>query len=116
MRASADYYTYTLLEAGRCVAARASYESNRYDEHLARAKRHLAEAESRAYYAGYLTIHADIHVTRAQLAKLAGFAQAMHEHCAKAIAICNDPTCDYAWAKQDAEKLLEGSDEATEGD
>ncbi|MGB2987653.1 MAG: hypothetical protein WBE26_17445, partial [Phycisphaerae bacterium] len=99
-------YTYALLEAGRCAAARAGYEGDHHDEHVAAAKRYLAEAESRADYAGYRLIHADIHVTRAQLAKLAGDTQAMHEHCKEAIAICNDPTCDYAWAKQDAQGLI----------
>ena len=98
--------TCALLEAGRCAAARAGYESDRYEEHVADAKRCLAEAESRADYAGYRIIHADIHVTRAQLAKLAGDAQAMHEKGEKAIAICNDPTCDYAWAKEDAQALI----------
>ena len=82
---------------------------NRCDEHVARAERYLDEAESRADYAGYRTIHADIHVTRAQLAKLAGDMQAMHEQCKKAIDICNDPTCDYAWAKEDAERLIADS-------
>ncbi len=105
------FYTCALLEAGRCAAARAGYEGDRYDEHVARAKRHLADAESRADYAGYLLIHADIHVTRAQLAKLAGDMPAMHEQCEKAIAICNDPTCDYAWAKQDAERLMANSED-----
>ena len=103
------YYTYALLEAGRCAAARAAHEPDRNDERVARAKRYLADAESCADYAGYRVIKADIHVTRAQLAKLAGFAQAMHEQCEKAIAICNDPTCDYAWAKQDAERLIADS-------
>ncbi|MCH7885401.1 MAG: hypothetical protein IIC01_09145, partial [Planctomycetes bacterium] len=65
-----------------------------------------AEAESRADYGGYREIHADIHVTRAQLAKLAGDAQTMHEQCEAAIAICDDPTCDYAWAKEDALALM----------
>ena len=51
-----------------------------------------------------------IHVTRAQLAKLAGDAQAMQEQCEQAIAICDDPTCDYAWAKQDALALLADTD------
>jgi hypothetical protein len=114
------YYTFALLEAGRCAAARAGYEGDRCDEHVDRARRYLAEAESRADYAasreypgGYRTIHADIHVIRAQLAKLAGDAQTVHDQCKKAIAICNDPTCDYAWAKQDALALLADTDSET---
>ncbi len=63
--------------------------------------------------AGYRVIHADIHVTRAQLAKLADDMPAMHEQCEKAIAICNDPTCDYAWAKHDAADLMADTDSAT---
>jgi len=94
----------------RCAAARAGYERDRRDEHVDRAKRYLAEAESRADYAGYRTILADIHVTRAQLARLAGDAQTMRKQCEKAIAICDDPTCDYAWAKQDAQSLLADTD------
>ena len=111
-------YTYALLEAGRCAAARAEYEPDRREAHVASAKRYLAEAESRANFAasdeypgGYQIIHADIHVTRAQLAKLASDTQGMHEQCEKAIAICNDPTCDYAWAKQDALALLADTDQ-----
>ncbi len=105
------YYTCALLEAGRCAVARAGYEGDRYAEHVARGKRYLAEAESRADYAGYRIIHADIHVTRAEFAKLAGDMPSMHEQCEKAIAICNDPTCDYAWAKQDAERLMANSED-----
>ena len=100
------YYTYALLEAGRCAAARAVYEPDRGEEHVARAKRYLAEAKSRADYAGYRLILADIHVTYAQLAKLRGDTKTMREQCEAAKAICNDPTCDYAWAREDAEKLL----------
>ena len=37
----------------------------------------------------------------------------MHELCEKAIAICNDPTCDYAWAKQNALALLGDTDSET---
>ena len=90
----------------RCAAARAGYEGERCDEHVTGAARYLAEAESRADYAGYRIIQADIHVTRAQLAKLAGDMPAMHEQCEKAIAICEDPTCNYAWAKKDASALM----------
>ncbi len=103
------YNTCALLEAGRCAAARAAYEGDRCDEHVARAKRHLTEAGSRADYAGYCIIHADIHVTRAQLARLAGDTQTMRKQCEAAIDICDDPTCDYAWAKEDALALLAGT-------
>ena len=47
------------------------------------------------------------------LAKLAGDGKAMHEQCEKAIAICDDPICDYAWAKQEASALLADTDSET---
>lgn len=40
----------------------------------------------------------------------AGDEQAVRVQCDKAIAICNDPTCDYARAKQDAQALLADTD------
>ena len=33
--------------------------------------------------------------------------EAMRRHCEVAIAICNAPDCGYAWAKQDAQALLD---------
>ena len=46
-------------------------------------------------------------VARAELAKLADDEEGMGEQCAKAIAICDEPDCGYAWAKQDAQALLD---------
>ena len=31
----------------------------------------------------------------------------MRRHCDEAIAICDAPDCGYAWAKQDAQALLD---------
>ncbi len=74
--------------------------------HVAEATRCLDEAEQRATGAGYRPILADLHVARADLAKLAGQEDAMRKHCQEAIKICNAPDCGYAWAKQDANALL----------
>ncbi|UCC29341.1 MAG: ATP-binding protein [Phycisphaerales bacterium] len=103
------YLTYALLGAGRCAVTRAKYEPDRREEFVAEADRYLAEAEDRAQYAEYRLIQADTHVARAELAKLTGDEQKMREHCEQAIAICDDPACGYAWAKQDAEALLSES-------
>jgi hypothetical protein len=73
---------------------------------MQQAKRRLDEVEQRAAFAEYRLIEADAHVSRAELAKLAGDEQTMRKECEAVIAICDDPTCGYAWAKQDAEKLL----------
>ena len=103
------YLTYALLEAGRCAVTRAEYEPDRRDEFVTEADRYLTEAEDRAQYAAYALIQADAHVARAELAKLAGDEEKMREHCEQAIAICDEPECGYAWAKQDAEALLSES-------
>lgn len=102
------YLSYALLEAGRCAVTRARFEAPRRQEWVAEAERYLDEAEERARYGEYRLILADAHVARAELAKLASDDQKMREHCREAIAICDDPDCGYAWAKQDAEKLLAG--------
>ena len=99
------YLTYALLEAGRCAVAAAEYEPQGREASVRQAEKYLAEAEQRAEYAGYRLILADAHVARAALAKLAGDEDEMREQCQAAIAICNDPTCGYAWAKHDAEAL-----------
>ena len=65
------------------------------------------EAEQRPTDAGYRLILADLHVARAELAQLAGDDEAMRDHCREAIAICDEPDCGYAWAKQDAQALLD---------
>ena len=49
---------------------------------------------------------ADLHISRAELAKLAGDDKEMRVQCDKAIAICEATDCGYAWAKQDPEALL----------
>ena len=73
---------------------------------MPQAKRRLDEVDQRAAFGEYRLIEADAHVARAELAKLAGDEETMRRECEAAIAICDDPTCGYAWAKQDAEKLL----------
>ena len=100
------YLTYALLEAGRCAVARAEHEPQGRKASVREAEKDLAEAEQRAEYADYRLILADAHMARAALAKLAGDEKTMHEQCQAAIAICDDPTCGYAWAKHDAEALL----------
>ena len=50
---------------------------------------------------------ADLHVARAELAGLGGDKEAMHDQCDKAIAICEARDCGYAWAKQDAQGLVD---------
>ena len=100
------YLTYALLEAGRCAVTRARYDPPNRPAHVAEATRYLNEAQQRAADAGYRLILADLHVARADLAKLAGDDEALRGHCREAIAICDAPDCGYAWAKQDAEALL----------
>ncbi len=75
--------------------------------HAAEAARYLNEAEQRADDAGCRLILADLHVARAELASLAGDKKAMRDYGDKAIAISDEPDCGYAWAKQDAQALLE---------
>ena len=100
------YLTHALLEAGRCAVTRARHEPANRQAHVIEAVRYLDEAEQRAADSGYRLILADLHVARAELAKLAGDEKAMHHHCDQAIAICDEPDCGYAWAKQDAQALL----------
>ncbi len=108
-RRSGDHFllTYALFEAGRCAVTRARYDPPDRPAHVAEATGHLDEAEQRAANAGYRLILADLHVARAELASLAGDEQAMRDHCAKALVICDAPDCGYAWAKQDAQALLD---------
>ncbi|MCZ6655011.1 MAG: ATP-binding protein [Planctomycetota bacterium] len=107
-RSGYDFFlTIALLEAGRCGVTRARHDSSDRQVHVAEATRFLNKAEQRADDAGYRLILADLHLARAELAKLAGDKDAMREHCAKAIAICDAPDCGYAWAKQDAQALLD---------
>ena len=101
------YLTYALLEAGRCAVTRAGDDPPDRQAHVAEATRYLDEAEQRAGDTGYRLILADLHVARAELAKLAGDDEAMRGHCREAIAICDEPDCGYAWAKQDAQALLD---------
>ncbi len=101
------YLTWALLEAGRCAVTRARYDPPDRPAHVAEATRYLDEAEQRAADAGYRLILADLHVARAELAGLAGDEEALRDHCEKALAICNAPDCGYAWAKQDAQALLD---------
>ncbi len=100
------YLTCALLEAGRCAVTSARHQRPDRQAHVAEATRYLDEAEQRAADVGYRLILADLHVARAELAKLAGDDEAMCHHCREAIAICEAPDCGYAWAKQDAEALL----------
>lgn len=60
----------------------------------------------RAAYAGYRLITADAHVTRAQLAVIANDVDEASKRCRLAIDICDLPDCGYAWAKQDAQAIL----------
>ena len=77
---------------------------------MPQAKRRLDEVDQRAAFGEYRLIEADAHVARAELAKLAGDEETAFgtrpDGVSAAIAICDDPTCGYAWARQDAEKLL----------
>ena len=102
------YLTYALLEAGRCGVTRARYQREERAAYVAEATRTLDEVQQRADDSGYRLILADLHVARAELAQLADDKAAMRDHCDKAIAICDQPDCGYAWAKQDAQALLEG--------
>ncbi len=101
-----NYLTYAILEAGRCAIACATHDPSRRTACMQEAEGHLLEAEDRADYGGYWLIEADAHVARAQLARLRGDEDAVRTHCQAAIDICDDPECDYAWAKQDAEALM----------
>ncbi|MCP4589362.1 MAG: ATP-binding protein [bacterium] len=100
------YLTYALLEAGRCTVTRAEHETQNRKDSVRKAEKYLAEAEQRAEYADYRLILADAHVARAGLALLAGDEDEMRRQCQAALDICNDRTCDYAWAREDAEALL----------
>ena len=108
-RRSGDHFflTYALLEAGRCAVTSAQQPPPDPQAHVAEATRYLDEAEQRTDDAGYRLLLADLHVTRAELASLAGDKEAMGHHCREAIAICDAPDCGYAWAKQDAQALLD---------
>ncbi len=108
-RRSGDHFYLTcgLLEAGRSAVIHARYDPADRQAHVAEATRYLNEAEQRAADVGYRLILADHHVARAELASLAGDEKAMRDHCEKAIAICDTPDCGYAWAKQDAQALLD---------
>ncbi|UCE62335.1 MAG: hypothetical protein JSU63_11595 [Phycisphaerales bacterium] len=75
---------------------------------MAETERNLTEPEDRADYGGYRLIQADAHVARGELARLMGDEAKVREECRAAIAICDDATCGYAWAEQDAEALLQG--------
>ncbi len=101
------YLTCALLEAGRCAVTRARYDLPNRPAHVGEATRYLDEAEQRAADAGYRLILADLHVARAELAGLADDKEALGHHCREAIAICDAPDCGYAWAKQDAQALLD---------
>ena len=110
-RSGAHFFlTCALLEAGRCATARAEYEPQRREEFVGQAERYLDQAEERAEEGEYRLILADAHVTRAELARLAGDEEQMRAHCQEAIRICEEPKCGYAWARQDAEKLLAKSE------
>ena len=98
----------TMLEAGRCAITYATHDESQRARLIREAERYLTEAEDRAAYSGYRLIEADANVARAQLARLADDEEQVRGHCQTAIDICNDPTCGYAWAKQDAEALLAG--------
>lgn len=104
------YLTYALLEGGHCAVMRAEHDATNRTQSVAEANRYLNEAEQRAKDAGYRLILADLHVARAHLAWLAGDSQKMRDQCQHAIAICNQPDCGYAWARQDAEALLARTD------
>ena len=101
------YLTYAILEAGRCAITCATHDPSRRAELVQEAEDRLSEAEDRAEYGGYQLIEADAHVARAQLARLEGDEEGVRMHCRAAIDICDDPECGYAWAKQDAEALLQ---------
>jgi len=101
------FLTYALLEAGRCAVTRARHEPPNRPAHVAEATRCLDEAEQRAGDVGYRLILADLHVARAELAKLAADEEGLRHHCGKALAICDAPDCGYGWARQDAQDLLD---------
>lgn len=100
--------TCAMLEAGRCAITYATHDESKRPRLIREAERYLTEAEDRAAYGGYCLIEADANVARAQLARFADEEEQMRVHCQAAIAICNDPNCGYAWAKQDAEALQAG--------
>ena len=56
--------------------------------------------------AGYRLIEADAHVARAELVQLAGNEDTTRRQRYEAIAICETPDRNYAWAKQYALALL----------